>query len=112
MATVNLGGFEDLVRLNLKTAVDTFGFGGVLSLLADEASERVTEDDDATQAILDAIETAQEEVNEHEEPADDDGEEPADDDDEFDQEDYLVEAEEEEELDDDGDDEDYEEEDD
>ena len=105
MATVNLGGFEDLVRLNLKTAVDTFGFGGVLSLLADEASERVTEDDEATQAILDAIETAQEEVSEHEEPAEDEG-----DDDDFEQEDYLVEAEEEEELDDDDYEEDYEEE--
>ncbi len=97
MATVNLNGFEDLVRVNLKTAVDTFGFSGVLSLLADEASERVTEGDEATQAILDAIETAQEEASEHEEPADDE-----EDDEDFEQEDYLVEAEEEEELDDDG----------
>lgn len=101
MAAVNLGGFEDLIRLNLKTAVDTFGFGGVLSLLADEASERIGEDEEPMQAILDAIETAQEEVSEHEEPADDDG----DTGDDFDQEDYLVEAEEEEELDDDGDEE-------
>lgn len=109
MATVNLGGFEDLVRMNLKTAVDTFGFGGVLSLLADEASERVTEDDEATQAILDAIETAQEEVNEHEEPADDEAED--DDEEEFEQEDYIVEVDDdEEESDDDGDDESDEEE--
>ncbi len=109
MATVNLGGFEDLVRLNLKTAVDTFGFGGVLSLLADEASERVTEDADATQAILDAIETAQEEVSEHEEPASDDDDfdyADEDDDEEFEQEDYVIGADDDdEENDDDGDDE-------
>ncbi len=99
MATVNLDNFEELVRSTLKNAVDTFGFGGVLSLLADEASERIADDQDDLQGILDAIETAVEEVSEHEEPADETGD---DSDEEFEQDDYIV-TDDEEESDDDGD---------
>ncbi len=84
MATVSLEGFEDLIRSTLKQGVDVFGFGGVLSLLADEASERADGDDESLE-ILDAIETAHETVNEFEEPVDD-----SSNDDGFEQEDYLI----------------------
>ena len=103
MATVNLGGFEDLVRSTLKNAVDTFGFSGVLSLLADEASERVNDDVEDTQLILDAIEACSEVVSALE--GAEEAEDSDDEEEEFDQEDYLVEDDDEE-SEDDGDDED------
>ena len=90
MATVNLNGFEDLIRSTLKNAVDTFGFSGVLSLLADEASERADGEDEASQEILEAIETAHDVAMEIEEPDDAESEEEQEDDDDYEQEDYIV----------------------
>ena len=71
--------FEDQVREQIETAVETFGFAGVLEILADEAAERAAaDDDDSTEKILDAIESAIEEVTACEECEEEDEEEESD----------------------------------
>lgn len=70
---------EEELRAVIEKGVDVFGFDGVLSILADEASERVDDEDDSTQEILDAIETAIEQI-EGDDDADEDLEEEESDD--------------------------------
>jgi len=65
---------EAQLRTVLEQGVNVFGFAGVLNILADEASERI-DDDESAQPILDAIETAIEEISECEECEDEDSEE-------------------------------------
>ena len=74
---------EAELRAAIEKGVDVFGFDGVLSILADEASERVNDEDDSTQAILDVIETAIEEIegSEEDDDADEDFDEEESDDD-------------------------------
>lgn len=82
---------EDLLRRTLRSAVNLFGFTGVLNLLADEANERADSGDDNAGLIQDVLENALEEITECEECEEDDEEEREDDasedDDEEDEED-------------------------
>ncbi|HMV47026.1 MAG TPA: hypothetical protein PLD20_05800 [Blastocatellia bacterium] len=70
-------------RKLIEQAVNVFGFAGVLNFLADEANERLdTDDGESAQIILDAIETALEDIAElgdEEEDDDNDDEEEEDD---------------------------------
>lgn len=76
------------LRLAIKSGVNIFGFSGVLSLLADEASERADgSEEETSEQVLDAIETAIEEVEACEAWTDD---EQDGDDEDYDQEDYIV----------------------
>lgn len=69
------------IRTQLESAVNIFGFAGVLDMLADEASERsqADPDDEGAEFILNTLEAALEEIeggveeDEDAEPADDDG---------------------------------------
>ncbi|HEX9005403.1 MAG TPA: hypothetical protein VGB07_36185 [Blastocatellia bacterium] len=86
-------GLEELeagYRTLIEQAVNVFGFAGVLNFLADEANERLESDDgESAQVILDAIETALEDIAEigADDEDDDSDEEELDDADEEDNED-------------------------
>lgn len=60
---------REQVREALDTAVEIFGFAGVLDVLADVAAERG--DDETGETILTAIESAIEEITETEEEDED-----------------------------------------
>lgn len=77
---------RETIREGLEAAVEVIGFAGVLDLLADEASQRSEADpENATaESILNAIETAIEEITELE--TDDEEEESDGDDEETDEE--------------------------
>jgi len=79
---INPETLEEELRVVIEQGVNVFGFAGVLNIVADEASERVTDDDDSAQPILDAIETAIEEIESCEEC---EGDEDAEDDEDFDE---------------------------
>ncbi len=77
--------FEETLRDSIELAVNTVGFAGVLDILADEAAERAVADpdDEAAGRIVDAIETALEEITECEcDEGDSDDEDDEDEDDE------------------------------
>lgn len=78
---------RETIREGLEAAVEVIGFAGVLDLLADEASERSEADPEDARAeiILNAIETAIEEITELE-AEDEDEEEETDGDEEDDEE--------------------------
>lgn len=66
---------EDLLRRTLRSAVNLFGFTGVLNLLADEANERADSGDDNAGLIQDVLENALEEITECEECDEEDDDE-------------------------------------
>ncbi len=73
-------------RKLIEKAVNVFGFAGVLNFLADEANDRLdTDDGESAQIILDAIETALEDIadlgDDEEEEDDDDNDEEEEEDD-------------------------------
>lgn len=61
----SLDELEEVYRKWIEQAVSLFGFAGVLNFLADEANERLdTNDGESAQVILNAIETALEDIAE------------------------------------------------
>lgn len=90
MPRTNPEAIEGQLRAAIKQGVSVFGIAGVLNLLADEANDRLdVEGDEAAQEILDAIETAIEEIEEIAEQGseeDDDSEEDEEEDDADDEE--------------------------